>query len=64
MADMSLLTTQDRRGLGVRFTRKEEVAKFMNKRKFRLAFYTISVQNYADLRKPEKKSFNWYCVKC
>jgi len=42
MADMSLLTTQERPGLGVWFTRKEEVAKFMNKREFRLAFYISS----------------------
>jgi len=52
---MSLLTTQERPGLGVWFTRKEDVAKFMNKREFRLAFYIISVQNAADLRKFEKK---------
>jgi hypothetical protein len=64
MADMSLLPTQQLPGLGVWFTRMEEVAKFMNKGEFGLAFYIISVQNDADLRKSEKKIFNWYCVKC
>jgi hypothetical protein len=51
-----LLTTQERPGLGLWFTRKEEVAEFMNKREFRLLFYIISVQNDADLRKSEKKN--------
>ena len=51
MADMSLLATQERPGLGVWFTRKDEVAKFMNKREFRLAFPIISVKNYVDFLK-------------
>jgi hypothetical protein len=33
------------------------VAKFMNKGEFRLGFYIVSVQNDADLRKSEKKTF-------
>ena len=48
---MSLLATQERPGLGVWFTRKDEVAKFMNKREFRLAFPIISVKNYVDFLK-------------
>jgi len=64
MADMSLLTIQEGHGLGVWFMIKEDVAKFMNKREFRLAFPIISVQNYVDLLKFEKQSFNWYYVKC
>jgi hypothetical protein len=61
MADMSLLTNQERTGIGVWFTRKDEVAKFIKGRQFSLDFLIMLVQNFYDLRKSEKHSLTGLC---
>jgi hypothetical protein len=61
MADVSLLTNQGRLGIGLLFTEKDEVAKFMKKQAISTGFYIILVQNDYDLRKSEKELLTGLC---
>jgi hypothetical protein len=61
MVDMCILPNQEFPGVGVWFTRKDEVVKFMTGRQFSLDCHLISFQNDYDLRKSEKWPLTGLC---